>query len=255
MKTAMQPVPPPGWKNFMEEDKAVQKEKAQDWDSGVLGFCSDMNSCCLGLFCPCLLYGMAKGLVGEDKWGNTAAFALALPLPCTLVFFFRENLRVQYKLSTNIVLDFLLSAICCPCVLCQIYRQVKERPIVHSTTGSAEFSSGVFDCMDDPASCCLVAACPCLAFGIVRRKMGQSRECSAVLWCPPFAVLPCVHGCVNRGVLRAKYGMAQDAKVDAALWASVPCLALCQELRHLKKFPYAANVKGKNNQRVAVAID
>ena len=33
-----------------------------------------------------------------------------------LVFFFRENLRVQYKLSTNVVLDCILSALCCPCV-------------------------------------------------------------------------------------------------------------------------------------------
>jgi hypothetical protein len=49
--------------------------------------------------------------------------------------------------------------------------------------------------------------------------------------------------------------MDPNWKRDAAVWGLVPCLALCQELRHLKKFPYAASVKDKNNRRVAVTVE
>jgi Cys-rich protein (TIGR01571 family) len=41
--------------------------KGEDWETGVLGCCDDINACCLGAFCPCVLYGMTKGLIGEDK--------------------------------------------------------------------------------------------------------------------------------------------------------------------------------------------
>jgi len=54
---------------------------------------------------------------------------------------------------------------------------------------------------------------------------------------------------------RCRYGMDLNWKRDAAVWGLVPCLALCQELRHLKKFPYAASVKDKNNRRVAVTVE
>ena len=38
---------------------------------------------------------------------------------------------------------------------------------------SEAMSADVLDCTDDPAACCLVAACPCLAFA-TQFKMGSS---------------------------------------------------------------------------------
>ena len=137
----MKPAPPTGWVNHMEVEEKQQKvrcilsdpswyaiglnggepcpqAKAESWESGLMGCCNDKQACCVGLCCPCVLYGWAKEHVGEDKIGNSIAFALALPMPCTLVFFFRENLRAQYKFETSVCLDLLASCLCFPCAPC-----------------------------------------------------------------------------------------------------------------------------------------
>jgi hypothetical protein len=60
----MQPAPPPGWVNTMEEFEKVEKKKKEasedrpKWESGICSCCSDPLSCAIGTVAPCVLFGM-----------------------------------------------------------------------------------------------------------------------------------------------------------------------------------------------------
>ena len=160
--------------------------------------------------------------------------------PNLMLCSFRENLRAQYNIQGNCMQDCALSCLCSCCVVAQAYQQLKKVPLARTATVHPEWSSGLLDCLADPPSILLVLACFCLAFGTVKRKMGQSRvgHCAVGLIC----LNPTVYGCQNRGVLRARYGVRagplDNFVGDFLVWLLLPCCALAQELRHLKKNPY-----------------
>jgi hypothetical protein len=63
----MQPAPPPGWVNTMEEFEKKEQAKAQKpeyprWETGLLSCFMDTNSCMIGLCCPCVLFGTSRRL-------------------------------------------------------------------------------------------------------------------------------------------------------------------------------------------------
>jgi len=59
----MQPAPPPGWVNKMEEFDKVEKKKQEvddrpKWESGICSCFMDPTSCAIGTVAPCVLFGM-----------------------------------------------------------------------------------------------------------------------------------------------------------------------------------------------------
>lgn len=233
-----------------ELDDAGEDEKIQ-WDSGLCSCTSDTNSCLLGMCLPCYLFGKTKGLAGESVAANSLAITVAL-FPTNMMCFFRENIRAQYHINGNCLEDFVCTLCCCPCVLCQMYRQLKDKPLVkHQSAISETWSSGVCGCCEDISSCLLVSICCCVAFGVLRAKMGQNMwtNCSCGLCC----FFPCLYGCQNRGMIRARYSIPGRSVIDCAIWTLLPFCALCQELRHVKKHPYSHNIVNKKTGKVMAA--
>mmetsp|Transcript_20480 Transcript_20480/g.50314 ORF Transcript_20480/g.50314 Transcript_20480/m.50314 type:complete len:264 (+) Transcript_20480:91-882(+) len=258
----MKPAPPEGWVNKMDELEEIEREKKKKkkgpeggtWHSGIFSCCSDPSAAAVGCVAPCLLFGMAKQEVGESMMANLLAM-LCVMNPCFLLCFFRENIRSQYAIKGSPYTDCALSCFCFPCTLCQLYHHLKNKPLMkqgpNNQHGSSQWSSGLCSCADDVPLSLLVCAGFCCAFGILKRKMGQDPALNCC--CGFLCGNPCVYGCANRGTLRAKYGIESHFLVDCCVWTITPCCAMCQEVRHLKRFPYLHKIVDKMTRRVMAA--
>ncbi|OWM78857.1 protein PLANT CADMIUM RESISTANCE 10 [Punica granatum] len=118
------------------------------WSSGICACFDDMQSCCVGLFCPCYLFGKNAEFLGSGTymgsctthfllWSlvNTicclATDGLFLGLPgCFVACYacgYRRTLRSKYNLEEAPCGDFVTHFFCHLCALCQEYREIRER--------------------------------------------------------------------------------------------------------------------------------
>lgn len=114
----------------------------------------------------------------------------------------------------------------------------------------------------------IVTCVPCVAFGILKRKMGQSCFWNAIFG---FCGLWFITGCLNRGAIRARYGISnfsmecKDPKMnvycqkalpacnsvlDFFIWLLLPQCALIQELRMVRRNPYVVRIVDKRTGKV-----
>ncbi|XVF41272.1 hypothetical protein PTKIN_Ptkin01aG0267300 [Pterospermum kingtungense] len=118
------------------------------WSSGICACCDDMQSCCIGLFVPCFLFGKNAEFLGSGTlvgscithfilWAfvNTLCcvlsqgFLLALP-GCFVSCYacgYRRTLRSRYNLEEAPCGDFATHFFCHLCAICQEYREICER--------------------------------------------------------------------------------------------------------------------------------
>ncbi|KAF3789507.1 PLANT CADMIUM RESISTANCE 6 protein [Nymphaea thermarum] len=100
----------------------------------------------------------------------------------------------------------------CPPVGGQPYPQQRYGSAPFS--GTAAWTTGLFDCMDDPANACLTG-------GLMYAALG-------------WLGVPCILSCTYRTKLRAKYDLLESPAPDLIThFLCEPC-ALCQEYRELK---------------------
>lgn len=260
----MKPAPPPDWVNKMEEIEIATKEKKEhferpNWESGICSCFVDPATCALGAVAPCILFGMSKQLMGEEPAANGIGFCL-VGMPFAAACFFREQVRVHYNIGGHSLIDGFCSIFCLPCSLCQIYRQLKAKPVMRSKL-SSQFSSRLYEFYQDIPTTLIVCLAPCVAFGILRRKMGQ--DCFFNSACG-FCGLWFIAGCMNRGAIRARYGISNyhddrcdprilpflNSLLDFFIWLLVPCCALVQELRMVRRNPYIVRIVDKRTGKV-----
>lgn len=118
------------------------------WSSGICACCDDMPSCCVGLICPCFLFGKNAEFLGSGTvtgscmthlilWSlvNTVCCLLTegvlLGLPgCFIACYacgYRRELRTRYNLQEAPCGDFVTHFFCHLCAVCQEYREIRER--------------------------------------------------------------------------------------------------------------------------------
>ncbi|XP_059428810.1 protein PLANT CADMIUM RESISTANCE 10 isoform X1 [Corylus avellana] len=118
------------------------------WSSGICACFDDMQSCCVGLSCPCLLFGKNAEFLGSGTligscmthfvlWAlfNSLCCLLTdgvfLPLPgCFVACYacgYRRALRSKYNLQEAPCGDFVTHFCCHLCAICQEYREIRER--------------------------------------------------------------------------------------------------------------------------------
>ncbi|CAL5422921.1 unnamed protein product [Camellia sinensis] len=126
------------------------------WSSGICACCDDLQSwkqallhhCCIGLVCPCFLFGKNAEFLGSGTligscmthfilWAlvNTVCCLLTdgilLGLPgCFVACYscgYRKALRAKYNLQEAPCGDFVTHFFCHLCAVCQEYREIHER--------------------------------------------------------------------------------------------------------------------------------
>uniref|UniRef100_A0A1D1XZB4 Protein PLANT CADMIUM RESISTANCE 10 n=1 Tax=Anthurium amnicola TaxID=1678845 RepID=A0A1D1XZB4_9ARAE len=118
------------------------------WSSGVCACFDDMPSCCMGLFCPCFLFGKNAEFLGSGTfagscithfilWGLVNGLCclftegILLGLPGSIVACYacgyRRSLRAKYNLQEAPCGDLATHLFCHLCAICQEYREIRER--------------------------------------------------------------------------------------------------------------------------------
>ncbi|XP_041025896.1 protein PLANT CADMIUM RESISTANCE 10 [Juglans microcarpa x Juglans regia] len=118
------------------------------WSSGICACFDDMQSCCVGFFCPCFLFGKNAEFLGSGTLIGSCMthfilWALFNSVCCLLTdgtllalpgFFiscyacgYRRALRSEYNLQEAPCGDFVTHFFCHLCAICQEYREIRER--------------------------------------------------------------------------------------------------------------------------------
>ncbi|KAL5210904.1 hypothetical protein ABZP36_006527 [Zizania latifolia] len=111
------------------------------------------------------------------------------------------------------------------------------KPTGVPVVGSAEWSSGLFDCCDDCGLCCMTYWCPCITFGRVAETVDRgSTSCatSGALYALLY-VTGCqwIYSCTYRSKMRAEYGLTDGPCGDCCVHFCCERCALCQQYKEL----------------------
>ncbi|PYH43787.1 DUF614 domain protein [Aspergillus saccharolyticus JOP 1030-1] len=117
-----------------------QVVKGGTWRTSLCG-CTDIGSCCLGLICPCILYGRTQHRLhtmsrGEDPTNmldhhvcNGSCTAMALFCGCQWFLASVQHRRVRkaYKIEGDLISDCVRATCCTCCTLIQDEVEIKKR--------------------------------------------------------------------------------------------------------------------------------
>ncbi|BBM98074.1 hypothetical protein MPTK1_1g10640 [Marchantia polymorpha subsp. ruderalis] len=102
----------------------------------------------------------------------------------------------------------------------------------------AEWSTGLYDCMNDCDTCCWGCWCPCVLVGknVEVLDEGATSCCTAgTLFCLlQYCVgVGCIYTCIYRGRLRQKYGLPPGPCGDCLTDCCCQACSICQVTREL----------------------
>ncbi|OVA03881.1 Uncharacterized protein family Cys-rich [Macleaya cordata] len=131
-----------------QKDDLVPAPGPAQWTSGICACCDDMQSCCIGLMCPCYLFGKNAEFLGSGTLIGSCmthfilcglvnslccllSEGILLGFPgCSVACYacgYRRALRSKYNLPEAPCGDFITHLCCHLCALCQEYREIRER--------------------------------------------------------------------------------------------------------------------------------
>lgn len=110
------------------------------WNTGLCE-CTDVSTCCLGLACPCMLYGRTQYRLlrksrGEDPTnllgyelcnGSCVSLALLCGCQCILATVQHTRTRKAYSIEGNICSDCVRASCCMCCTFVRNEREIKRR--------------------------------------------------------------------------------------------------------------------------------
>ncbi|KAI3882795.1 hypothetical protein MKX03_020795 [Papaver bracteatum] len=119
--------------------------------------------------------------------------------------------------------------------------------------GTNAWTTGLFDCMEDPNNALVTLAAPCVTFGQIAEIVDEGQTTcstsgiiySAILF---FTAAPCLISCGYRSKLRSKYDLVEVPAADWMTHVFFEWCALCQEYRELKNRGYDPAIGWHANQ-------
>ncbi|XP_010265196.1 PREDICTED: protein PLANT CADMIUM RESISTANCE 4-like [Nelumbo nucifera] len=138
-------------------------------------------------------------------------------------------------------------------------------PVQYPAVGTEPWSTGLFDCMEDPTNAVTTAFFPCLTFGQVAEIVdnGYTNCGTSGLLYGAIALLiwiPCIYSCTYRTKLRNKFGLMEAPAPDWVTHFLCEWCALCQEYRELQhrgfdpSIGWLGNVARQQQQQAQVAM-
>ncbi|EZF32045.1 hypothetical protein H109_00119 [Trichophyton interdigitale MR816] len=127
----------------------LQSVKGGSWMNGLCE-CSDIGVCCLGLWCPCILYGRTQhrlsrkskrqdptNMLGYESC-NASCTAMALLCGCQWLLATIQHTRIRraYGIPGGIMSDCVRASCCTCCTLIQDEREIKTREESSRTGGN-----------------------------------------------------------------------------------------------------------------------
>ncbi|KAM1398270.1 hypothetical protein ACFX2I_015737 [Malus domestica] len=118
----------------------------------------------------------------------------------------------------------------------------QQGPLNHvnlQNAGTEQWSSELFDCMDDPMNALTTAFVPCLTFGQIAEVVDNGRSSCATSGLfygliAAFIGIPFIMSCTYRTKLRSKYNLIESPAPDWVIHLLCEPCALCQEYRELQ---------------------
>eukprot|EP01089_Gocevia_fonbrunei_P020566 TRINITY_DN76_c0_g1_i2.p1 TRINITY_DN76_c0_g1~~TRINITY_DN76_c0_g1_i2.p1 ORF type:complete len:104 (-),score=9.38 TRINITY_DN76_c0_g1_i2:205-516(-) len=96
-----------------------------DWQEGLFGCFSDIESCLCSCFCPCVQIG--KNIEAVDGDGCVLWAILYMFLPCIIGTVERGKVRQKYSIEGSVISDLFCSWCCGCCAMAQEAREIKAR--------------------------------------------------------------------------------------------------------------------------------
>ncbi|KAJ6672560.1 DUF614 FAMILY PROTEIN-RELATED [Salix viminalis] len=116
--------------------------------------------------------------------------------------------------------------------------QVNGIPVAPVNQQQQAWTTGIFDCLEDPSNALITALFPCVTFGQIAEIVDNGQSTCATNGMMYGLVascigMPCLLSCGYRSKLRAKYGLIEDPAPDWLTHGLLEWCALCQEYREL----------------------
>jgi len=102
-------------------------QSLRPWSTDLCGCFADGSSCCIGLFCPCCLYGEnQQQLDGESSQTHCCIYFMVSLIGCCCIPHMsrRRLLRQKFGLIEECD-DCIVTALCAPCANCQESRELR----------------------------------------------------------------------------------------------------------------------------------
>ncbi|KAI3971045.1 hypothetical protein MKX01_024692 [Papaver californicum] len=119
--------------------------------------------------------------------------------------------------------------------------------------GTNAWTTGLFDCMEDPNNAFITFCVPCFTFGQIAEIIDEGHttcSTSGIMYTAVsfFTALPCLISCGYRSKLRNKYDLIEAPAADWMTHVFCELCALCQEYRELKNRGYDPAIGWLGNQ-------
>ncbi|KAI3976910.1 hypothetical protein MKX01_008768 [Papaver californicum] len=119
--------------------------------------------------------------------------------------------------------------------------------------GTNAWTTGLFDCMEDPNNALITFCVPCFTFGQIAEIIDEGNttcSTSGIMYTAVsfFTALPCLISCGYRSKLRNKYDLIEAPAADWMTHVFCELCALCQEYRELKNRGYDPAIGWLGNQ-------
>ncbi|XP_026152420.1 cornifelin-like [Mastacembelus armatus] len=120
--------------------------QSDQWSTGILGCCDDMDICCFGCWCfPCFTCDTASRF-GECfclPLLDMCAFRFCLPSCANISMSMRVAVRYRYKIQGDMTGDCMYATFCTVCSWCQVAREIKRRSVTFTLVNAQPAYIGV----------------------------------------------------------------------------------------------------------------
>lgn len=111
------------------DNPTTAEPKLQAWENGLCGCFSDCSSCCIGFWCPCVLFGQNYEKLGSGSCGTGCCLYFILQIlncQCILGTPQRQNIQKNYNREGSCFGACCATFFCAGCANCQDAREIKS---------------------------------------------------------------------------------------------------------------------------------